>query len=191
MILSQSTSLTPALVATDALALPIVATPGARPPRAVSVPGATLLCAPQSSPVQADAALRLLRGFRATGRRVVWFDATELAATPGSSVEQWGRRIVEQGGAQALIATGTDARRAAAAARSAGLAPSSATFAKDIATARNLLCDLIAAGDVALLLGVPEEHANKISERLDYRSSHGAAKFAPIETDHFEASSLV
>ncbi|MCA9260625.1 MAG: hypothetical protein KDA61_15540 [Planctomycetales bacterium] len=136
-------------------------------PQVLAVPGATLLLAPQSSPTQAAAALNWLRGFRATGKRLVWFDTTELSQTPRACLEEWGGRLVAEGGATCVVATGPQGEAAARGARAAGVGLRDASKVVQPMTARNVLCDLISAGDVVLLLGVAREQALWIAERLE------------------------
>jgi hypothetical protein len=139
-------------------------------PRLISVPGATVMSTTESSPKQATLALKSLRGFRATGRRRVWVDSTELSQTPGVDLTHWGSRILELSRVDTLLVTGQGSHQLALAARDAGLSVSQVTVCQDHAVARNLLCDTIAAGDATLLLGINQESTNKVVERLGSRA---------------------
>lgn len=138
-------------------------------PRVLCAAGATLIAAPEAAPGQAEAALKLLRGFRAARRRLVWLDVAELAASAHTSLAEWGRRVVHWGDAKALLVTGPRGRDLAVAARDAGLPLSQTIVCTCAMTARNLLADMIRPGDVALLLGVDAQDIEKTYERLDAR----------------------
>lgn len=138
-------------------------------PRLMPAPGATLLVAPHSTPAEAEAALEALRAFRATGRRVVWCDSSELADSPHVDLHAWGARIVEDGAADALIVSGHGARELAMAARDAGLAVGRVVVCSDDPTARNLLNDSLVPGDTVLALGISNTSCDKLAERLASR----------------------
>jgi hypothetical protein len=161
MLLDATTALSP-----NAFAIGPTAGAG---PTLMALPGATLLHAPRITPAAAEAALKSLRGFRATARRVVWCNPTELSAMPDVDLRVWGRRLVEEGGAELVVVHGTGARDLAVAARDAGLSLSRVVVCRDDATARNVLCDSIAAGDAVLALGVAGESCQRFAERLESR----------------------
>jgi hypothetical protein len=150
------------------IAFAVGPTPGAEP-TLISLPGASLLHAPRVTPAAAEAALKSLRGFRVTARRVVWCNPTELSATPNVDLRAWGRKFVETGGAELVVVQGTGARDLAVAARDAGLPLSRVVVCRDDATARNVLCDSLAAGDAVLALGVAGESCQRFAERLESR----------------------
>ena len=138
-------------------------------PTLINVSGTTLLCEPTCTPAAADAALKSLRGFRAAGRRVAWCHPAELAHTPHADLRTWGRKLVDLGGAQVVVACGTGSRELALAARDAGLPLGRVVVCRDEATARNVLCDSIHIGDTILALGTTAESCYKLAERLESR----------------------
>ena len=158
-LLDSSTVLSPATFA-------VGPTPVAEPVL-ISIPGVTLLHCPRVTPAAADVALKSLRGFRASARRVVWCNPAELAAAPNADLRQWGRRFVDVGGADAVVVEGAAARELAIAARDAGLPLSRVVVCRDDSTSRNVLCDTIAAGDAILALGVSAESCQRLVERLE------------------------
>jgi len=142
-------------------------------PRLLTAAGATLIHATEAAPRQAEAALKLLRGFRAARRRLAWLDLAELFSLPGFSPSEWGSRLAEWGGVQSVVITGPGGRETAAAAREAGLPTSQAIFCSGLGTARNVVADLIRAGDAVLLLGLHKECVDKLHERLGCRVECG------------------
>ena len=135
----------------------------------LTVRGTTMLHAPSCTPAVADAALKSLRGFRTAGRRIAWCNPSELAKTPNVDLRAWGRKFVEQGGAQMLVVYGAGARDLALAARDAGLAIGRVIVCTDDVTARNVLGDSINPGDAVLALGITAESCYKLAERLESR----------------------
>jgi hypothetical protein len=138
-------------------------------PTAIRVPGATLLASPQATAAAAELALKSLRGFRTAGRRAAWWNCSELARTPGADLRSWGRRLVEQGGAELVVVCGTGGRDLAVGARDAGLPLGRVVVCRDEATARNVLGDSIAAEDVVLVLGVAGDGCQRLADRLESR----------------------
>jgi hypothetical protein len=122
-----------------------------------------------SAPISAEAALKTLRGFRTNGRRVVWCHSTELSRATGVDLRAWGRKFVDQGGAQMLVVYGAGSRELAIAARDAGLPIGRVIVCTDETTARNVLGDSIMDGDVLVALGTPLETCYKLAERLESR----------------------
>lgn len=152
--------------------MPVVGECGTRRslrPRLMPAPGASLLVAPHATPGEAEAALTALRDFRATGRRVIWCDASELAASPHVDLHAWGARFVEDGLADALVVSGHGARELAMAARDAGLPVGRVVVCSDDPTARNLLNDSLIPGDTVLALGIGSASCAKLAERLASR----------------------
>jgi hypothetical protein len=141
------------------------------PPTTIRVPGVTLLHTPQASAAATEVALKSLRGFGTDGRRVVWCNPAELARTPAADVRGWGRRLVEQGGAEMVVVFGTGGREMALGARDAGLPLGRVVVCRDEATARNVLGDSIAADDVVLALGVGSDGCQRLADRLESRFS--------------------
>ncbi|MEM9658150.1 MAG: hypothetical protein AAF961_07295 [Planctomycetota bacterium] len=135
--------------------------------RVMHVPGATLLLVESALPEPATSALKSLRGFRAAGRRVLWCDTTDLAESPHAAMERWGTKFVELGGADLAVLVGNGAREAAIGARDAGLSLNRVVVCPSDATARNVLCDVALPGDTFLLLGLREEMAERLLERLE------------------------
>ena len=140
--------------------------PAASSPEISTAAGVTFVDQPQFTSATADAALKSLRGFRTTGRRVAWCDAS--AAQPGE-IWSWGRKLVERGGAEMVVACGPGGRDLALAARDEGLAIGRVVVCRDEATARNVLCDSLAPGDCLLVLGIDVSHSRRLAERLQWR----------------------
>lgn len=161
-LLSTASSFSPAEFAVGP------STAGAEP-RMVRSSGAVLLHAPQGTPTSANAALKSLRELNVAGRRIVWCNATDLAGVRNGDPRNWGRRFVEAGGADMAVLCGLGGRDLAVAARDAGLPLTRVVVCRDDATARNVLCDSVAAGDAILALGVSEESCRSFAERLESR----------------------
>lgn len=138
-------------------------------PRMVRSSGAVLLHAPHGTPTAANAALKSLRELNVAGRRIVWCNAAELAGARNGDPRGWGRKFVEAGGADMAIFCGQGGRDLAVAARDAGLPLTRVVVCRDDATARNVLCDSVHAGDAVLALGVSEESCRSFAERLESR----------------------
>ncbi len=135
----------------------------------INVSGATLMHAASCTPATADAALKSLRDFRAVRRRVVWCNPSDLTRTPNADLRVWGRKLVDLGHADMVIACGIGARELAIAARDAGLSIGRVVVCTDDATARNVLTDSIVAGDTILALGTTLESCYKLAERVETR----------------------
>ena len=141
----------------------------ANPVALVNVSGATLMHSANCTPAAADAALKVLRESRAVRRRVVWINPTELSRTPNADLRAWGRKLVEFGHADLVVACGTGARDLCLAVRDAGLSIGRVVVCTDDATSRNVLTDSIVAGDTILALGTTSESCYKLAERLETR----------------------
>jgi hypothetical protein len=135
-------------------------------PAVIKAPGVTILHAPHAAGSSADAALTSLRGLKGARRRVVWCNSTHLIRTPAES-RAWGQKLVDQGGANMVVVSGTGAREIALAARDAGLPIGRVVVCRDDATARNVLGDSIAAGDAVLALSIEAEPCQRLAERLE------------------------
>lgn len=135
----------------------------------INVSGATLMHAANCTPAAAEAALKTLRDSRAVRRRVVWCNPTELSRTPNADLRAWGRKLVDLGHADMVVACGVGARDLAIAARDAGLSIGRVVVCTDDATARNVLTDSIVAGDTILALGTSAESCYKLAERMESR----------------------
>jgi hypothetical protein len=159
MLLDTTTTLTPGSFTVGLMA--------ATGPTAMHVSGVTILVAPQATAAAAATALKSLRGFRTDGRRIAWCNLSELARTPGVDLNDWGRRLVDEGGAEMVVVCGTGGRDAAAAARDAGLALGRVVVCRDEATARNVLGDSIVSGDTVLALGIGADSCQRLADRLE------------------------
>jgi hypothetical protein len=167
MLLETSTPVTP-----SSFALGLVAPTG---PTALRVSGTTLLVAPQATPAAAASALKSLRGFRTAGRRIVWATLNELMRTPGVDLGDWGRLLVDEGGAEMVVVCGAGGRDAAAAARDAGLALGRVVVCRDEATARNVLGDSVVSGDTVLALGIGADSCQRLADRLESKFARRVA----------------
>jgi hypothetical protein len=143
--------------------------PAAEPVSLINVSGATLMHAANCTAATAEMALKTLRDFRAVRRRVVWCNPTELTRTPNADLRAWGRKLVDLGRADMVIACGLGARELAIAARDAGLSIGRVVVCTDDMTARNVLTDSIVAGDTILALGTTAESCYKLAERMETR----------------------
>jgi hypothetical protein len=145
--------------------VPLASEPGAL----ITVRGTTILHAPSCTPAVAEAALKSLRGFRTTGRRIAWCNPSELSRSASVNWHAWGQKFVELGNAQMLVALGAGSRDLALALRDAGLPIGRVIVCTDDVTARNVLGDSINPGDAVLALGVTAESCYKLAERLESR----------------------
>lgn len=146
-----------------------VGPPTAPMPVTFTIGRSALIHVPVATATAAEAALKTLRGFRALGRRVIWCNPADLTREPGADLRRWGRKFVEQGDGQLVVAHGAGARDLAIAARDAGLAIGRVVVCTDENTARNVLGDSMMDGDALLALGVPAESCYKLAERLESR----------------------
>ena len=141
----------------------------------VRVSGATLLVAPQATLASAEAGLKSLRGLKSEGRRVAWFNVTDLSRTAGVDLASLGRRLVQDAEVALVVVCGQGAREIALGARDAGLALGRVVVCRDEATARNVLGDSIAAGDNVLAVGVNIDGCQRLADRLESRFSRQLA----------------
>ncbi len=138
--------------------------------RVVALPGITLLCANAKSREETASALELLRGFRATGRRVVLCDTTRLVVG-----KQFGSEVVEKGAADLLVSCGISGREVGIGARDAGLNLASVLICgKPLAGGQSLAHQLV-PGDTVLLLGVDSKACDEVIALLDQRLSKRVA----------------
>lgn len=144
-------------------------------PTAIRVPGATLLVAPQATAAAAETGLKSLRGQKSSGRKVAWFNVSELARTSATDLASLGRRLVQEAGASLVVVCGQGARDVALGARDAGLALGRVVVCRDEATARNVLGDSIATGDTVLAFGTNTEGCQRLADRLESRFSRQLA----------------
>jgi hypothetical protein len=164
MLLDTPTILSPGTFAVGPVGSPAPAT-------TIRISGATLLVAPHANAAAADGAVKSLRGFKTAGRRVAWCNLSELSRAPGADLRAWGRRLVEQGGAEMVVVCGTSGRDVAVGARDAGLPLGRVVVCRDEATARNVLGDSVAADDAVLALGIAREGCQRLADRLESRFS--------------------
>ncbi len=130
--------------------------------RVVALQGVTLLCANTTSRAETASALELLRGFRATGRRVVLCDTSQLVVG-----KQFGSEVVERGQANLLVSCGISGREVGIGARDAGLDLASVLVcSKPLAGGQALACQLV-PGDTVLLLGMDDETCDEVAKLID------------------------
>jgi hypothetical protein len=127
--------------------------------------GTTLLCADIVTHQETTEALELLRGFRATGRRVVLCDTARINAG-----RQLGQSIVVEGAASVLVSCGISGREVAIGARDSGLDLANVVVCRDSRAACELLACRLAPGDTVLLLGADRETCDCLVDLLDNRS---------------------
>jgi UDP-N-acetylmuramyl pentapeptide synthase len=128
--------------------------------------GTTLLCANIVSYQETTEALELLRGFRATGRRLVLCDTSRISAG-----RQLGQAIVAGGHASVLVSCGMAGREVAIGARDSGLDLANVVVCRDSRAACELMAAQLMPGDTVLLLGVDSETSERLVELLDGRSN--------------------
>jgi hypothetical protein len=127
--------------------------------------GTTLLCADVGTHQETNEALELLRGFRATGRRVVLCDTSRINAG-----RQLGQAIVTAGSASMLVSCGISGREVAIGARDTGLDLANVVVCRDSRAACELLARQLSPGDTVLMLGADRETCDWLVELLDNRS---------------------
>lgn len=127
--------------------------------------GTSLLCANIVTYQETTEALELLRGFRATGRRLVLCDTSRISAG-----RQLGQTIVTEGGASVLVSCGLSGREVAIGARDSGLDLANVVVCRDSRAACELLACRLLPGDTVLLLGVDQESCDRLVDLLDDRA---------------------
>lgn len=132
--------------------------------RVLHLPGVTLLSANATSRDETTSALELLRGFKASGRRVVLCDTTQFVVG-----KQFGREVVELGAVQLLVSCGISGREVGIGARDAGLNLASVVVCTKAQSGAQVLSHRLAPGDVVLLLGVDDETCDELAELLSNR----------------------
>lgn len=125
--------------------------------RVLAVQGVSLLHAAGRTTEELTAALEILRGFRAAGRRVVLCDTSTLA--PGRQV---GQSLVRDCGVEAVVSCGTHGRDLAIGARDAGLDLASVIVCRDVKAACEALVYRLNPGDTVLLWGVDQVTCNRL-----------------------------
>jgi len=131
-----------------------------------AVQGISLIHADVSSHEETAAALKVLRGFRAAGRRVVLCDTSQL-----TSSRQLGGEIVTESNASVFVSCGPVGREVAIGARDAGLELANVVVCQDASSACELLSCRLLPGDTLLLLAVEKRHCGQLIERLNQRIS--------------------
>lgn len=134
--------------------------------RVLPLPGMTILCANTTSRDETAEALELLRGFRTSGRRIVLCDTRQLAVG-----KQFGREVVERGGAAMLISCGISGREVGIGARDAGLNLASVVVCNKLLSAGQVLAHRLSPGDVVLMVGLDDEASDQMAELLNERFS--------------------
>ncbi len=134
--------------------------------RVVALQGVTLLCANTTSRDETAAVLELLRGFRATGRRVVLCDTSRLVVG-----KQFGCEVVERGGANMLVSCGLSGREVGIGARDAGLDLSSVLVCSKPLAGGQVLATQLVPGDTVLLLGIDDATCDEVAELVDHHLS--------------------
>lgn len=138
--------------------------------RLVTAHGVSLLHVDARTYEETAAALALLRGVRATGRRVVLCDTSHLARG-----RQLGAEVVEYGAAEVLVTCGLSGREIAIGARDAGLALGDVVVCDRAKVACDVLVHRLVPGDTVLLLGIDTEACDQLVEELHKRSSKSFA----------------
>lgn len=138
--------------------------------RVVALQGVTLLYTDATSRDRTASALELLRGFRATGRRVVLCDTSRLVVG-----KQFGCEVVERGAANMLISCGMSGREVGIGARDAGLDLSSVVVCGNSLAGGQVLASQLVPGDTVLLLGVDQATSDEVAKLLDKKMSQKLA----------------
>jgi hypothetical protein len=138
------------------------------------VQGVSLLHAEVHSREETEVALKLLRGFRATGRRVVLFDTSYLANDHREFQRQLGHTLVEAGNAEVLVSCGACGREVAIGARDEGLELANVVVCGDARSACEVLTHQLFAGDTVLLLGIDDDTRARFVLSLEKRLSRSA-----------------
>ncbi len=134
--------------------------------RVVALQGITLLCANTTSRRETASALELLRGFRATGRRVVLCDTSRLVVG-----RQFGCEVVESGAANMLVSCGVSGREVGIGARDAGLDLASVLVCSKPLAGGQVLANQLVPGDTVLLLGIDEKVCDEVARMIDHHLS--------------------
>ena len=142
--------------------------------RVIPVHGVTLLHAQVRTHEQTQIALKLLRGFRATERRVVLCDTSCLVDDYLTVERQLGNSLVELGEAEMLVSCGLCGRDVAIGARDQGLELANVVVCGDARSACEVLTHRLVPGDTVLLLGVDDETRARLVLSLEKRLSRPA-----------------
>ena len=140
----------------------------------IPVSGVTLLHAKVSTAEQTAAALEFLRGFRATGRRVVLCDTSCLLEDFHAVERQLGHTLVQAGEMDMLVSCGLCGREVAIGARDEGLELANVVVCSDARSACEVLTHRLIPGDTVMLLGIDAETRARLILSLDKRLSRPA-----------------
>jgi len=132
--------------------------------RLIAVEGISLIHVNGTTRDEIASALELLRGFRATGRRIVLCDTASMVAG-----RQLGRELVEGGNASTVVTCGAHGRDLAIGARDAGLDLSSVVVCRDAFAASEVLSCRLAPGDTVLMWGVGAKACELLVAGLEKR----------------------
>ena len=132
--------------------------------RLIAVQGISLIHVNGSTREEISSALELLRGFRATGRRIVMCDTATLVAG-----RQLGRELVDAGTADTVITSGSSGRDLAIGARDAGLDLSNVVVCRDTTAASEVLTCRLVPGDTVLIWGVEPQVCDRLVTVLEKR----------------------
>ena len=138
------------------------------------VQGVSLLHARVDTREETETALKLLRGFRAVGRRVVLCDTSYLADDYHKVQRQLGHALVKVGGAELLVSCGPGGREVAIGARDEGLDLANVVVCGEARSACEVLTNQLRAGDSVLLLGVDNDTRARLIFTLEKRLSRPA-----------------
>ena len=138
------------------------------------VQGVSLLHARVHSHEETEAALKLLRGFRAAGRRLVLCDTSYLTDDYHTMQRQLGHALVGVGEAEVLVSCGSCGREVAIGARDEGLELANVIVCGNARSACKVLTHQLVPGDTVLLLGVDNETRARLILSLEKRLSRPA-----------------
>ncbi len=141
--------------------------------RLIAVQGISLIHVTGTTREEISSALELLRGFRATGRRIALCDTANMVAG-----RQLGRELVEGGTASAVISCGAHGRDLAIGARDAGLDLSSVMVCRDSIAACEVLSCRLAPGDTVLVWGVGRQMCDQLVAGIEKRFASSAVTAA-------------
>jgi hypothetical protein len=138
------------------------------------VQDATLLHAKARTHKETETVLKLLRGFRTAGRRVVLCDTSCLSDDYHTVERQLGHTLVETGHAELLVSCGLCGREVAIGARDEGLELANVVVCGDARSACEVLAYRVQPGDAVLLLGVGDDTRARLVMSLNNRLSRPA-----------------
>lgn len=141
----------------------------------VPVRDVTLLHAKVRTHEETESVLKLLRGFRTIGRRVVLCDTSCLSDDYHTVERQLGHTLVETGNADLLVSCGLCGREVAIGARDEGLELANVVVCGDARSACEVLAYRVQPGDAVLLLGVGDETRARLTLSLNNRLSRPTA----------------